>query len=155
MLISPLWRPFLVPFGATAGRSYADVEDGQLHVRFGFLFNGKFPLEKVESVTPSHWPLWAGVGWRTSFRGTVGLVGTYVNIVEIRFTEPVPVNMVIPQRCKQLYISVTDPQGFIGALRDGRAPAKAAPRAKPAAKKKAAPKPRPRKRAAPRGSPKA
>ena len=42
--ISPLWRPVLLLFGATEGRSFAEIEDGELHVRFGFLFDHRFPL---------------------------------------------------------------------------------------------------------------
>ena len=52
ILISPLWRPFLLPFGATAERAFAEIEDGQLHVRFGALFDHRFPLDQVESAEP-------------------------------------------------------------------------------------------------------
>ncbi len=52
-----------------------------LHVRFGWLFDHRFPLSEVEAASPSHWPLWGGIGWRTNFSGTVGLIGTYVRVV--------------------------------------------------------------------------
>jgi len=122
ILISPLWRPFLLPFGATAERSFAEIEDGQLHVRFGALFDQRFPLEQVEGAGQAHWPLWAGVGWRTSFRGTIGLIGTYVNIVEVRFKQPQRVRLVVPQRCRRLVLSLEDPRGFIAALSERPAP---------------------------------
>ncbi len=52
ILISPLWRPFLLPFGATPERAFAAIEDNQLHVRFGRLFDHRFPLKAVEGVAP-------------------------------------------------------------------------------------------------------
>jgi hypothetical protein len=116
ILMSPLWRPLLLPFGGTSQRSYAELEDGTLHVRFGWLFDHRFPLDQVEAASPSHWPLWAGIGWRTNFRGTVGLIGTYVNTVEVRFKEPQRVRMLLPAPCRRLFLSLEDPHDFIAAL---------------------------------------
>ncbi len=116
ILMSPLWRPFLLPFGGTPERSYVELEDGALHVRFGWLFDHRFPLSQVEAASPSHWPVWAGIGWRTNFRGTVGLIGTYVRIVEVRFREPQRVRLLLPTRCQRLYLSLEEPREFIAAL---------------------------------------
>ena len=116
ILISPLWRPLLLPLGGTPKRSFAELEDGQLHVRFGWLFDQRFPLSDVEGASPSHWPVWAGIGWRTNFSGTAGLIGTYVNIVEIRFKEPQRVRMLLPLPCRRLYLSLEEPRDFIAAL---------------------------------------
>jgi len=116
ILISPLWRYLLLPFGATAARSFAEIKDGELHVRFGRLFDHCFPLEEVESVSLGHWPVWAGIGWRTNFRGSVGLIGTYVNTVEVRFKEPQRVRLLVRVRCERLYLSVEDPHAFISAV---------------------------------------
>lgn len=118
ILISPLWRPFLLPFGGTPERSYVELEDGTLHVRFGWLFDQRFPLSDVEGASPSHWPVWAGIGWRTNFRGTVGLIGTYVNIVEVRFKQPIRARLLLPLRCERLYLSLEQPGDFAGALRE-------------------------------------
>ena len=122
ILMSPMWRPLLLPFGGTPERSYAAIEDGELHVRFGWLFDQRFPLSTVEGASPSHWSVWAGIGWRTNFRGTVGLIGTYVNIVEVRFREPQRVRMVLPFACRRLFVSLEEPREFINALRDAVAP---------------------------------
>lgn len=121
ILTSPLWRPFLLPFGVTAERSFASVEDGSLHVRFGQIFDHKFPLEEIEGATLATWPLWAGIGPRTNFRGSVGLVGTYVNIVEVQFKEPQKVRMLVPVTCQRLYLSMEEPHAFVAAL--GKRPA--------------------------------
>ena len=121
ILMSPMWRPLLLPFGGTPERSYVELEDGELHVRFGWLFDQRFPLSAIEGASPSHWSVWAGIGWRTNFRGTVGLIGTYVNIVEVRFREPQRVRMLLPFACRRLYVSLEEPREFINALRDAGA----------------------------------
>ncbi len=102
-----------------------------LHVRFGWLFDHRFPLSEVEAASPSHWPLWGGIGWRTNFSGTVGLIGTYVHVVEVRFKERQRVRIIRPTPCERLYLSVEEPREFIAAL--GRAIATDAPKAPVAA----------------------
>lgn len=121
ILMSPLWRPLLLPFGGTSQRSYVELEDGVLHVRFGWLFDHRFPLNQVAAASPSHWPLLGGIGWRTNFRGTVGLIGTYVNVVEIRFKERQRLRMLLPTSCERLYISLQEPRDFIAALGEATA----------------------------------
>ncbi len=121
ILMSPLWRPLLLPFGGTSQRSYVELEDGVLRVRFGWLFDHRFPLNQVEAASPSHWPLLGGIGWRTNFRGTVGLIGTYVNVVEIRFKERQRLRMLLPTSCERLYISLQEPRDFIAALGEATA----------------------------------
>lgn len=116
LLVSPLWRPLLLPFGATGDRAYVEVENGAVHVRFGFLFDHTFPLEDIETAGNAGWPLWAGIGWRTNFIGSVGLIGSYSNIVELRFHERHSVRMLLPLRCDRLYLSVEDPEAFIDAV---------------------------------------
>ncbi len=142
ILLSPFWRPLLLPFGGTPKRSYVELEDGALHVRFGWLFDHRFPLSQVEAASPSHWPLLGGIGWRTNFRGTVGLIGTYVNVVEIRFKERQRLRMLLPTSCERLYLSLAEPRDFIAAL--GEATAAGTP-AEPVAAGPTAPK-RPRRR---------
>ena len=130
ILVSPFWRALLFPFGVTPERAFAAIDDGELRVSFGRLFDHRFPLEAVETVAPSRWPLWAGIGLRTDFRRTVGLVGAYVNTVEVRFKERQRVRMVVPLPCERLVLSLEDPEAFIAALEKRNvtpeAPAKAA-----------------------------
>jgi hypothetical protein len=153
ILVSPLWRPFLLPFGGSRDRSYVEIEDGTVRVRFGWLFDHRFPLDEVEGASPSHWPVWAGIGWRTNLAGTVGLVGTYVNVVEVRFKKPQRVRMLIPTRCQRLYVSLEEPREFMSALRpeplgeNSRAPAKAAAKPKAAPRRRKGPDGRPSGRA--------
>ena len=97
-----------------------------MHVRFGWLFDQRFPLSEVEAASPSHWPLWGGIGWHTNFSGTVGLIGTYVHVVEVRCKERQRVRIILPTPCERLYVSVEEPREFIAAL--GRAIATDAPK---------------------------
>ena len=113
--ISPLWRPLLLPLGVSAKRSYAEISEGELHVCFG-PFDYYFPLDAVEDATLARWPLWAGVGARTNFRGVVGLIGTYVNVVEIRFKEPQQIRMLLRVPCSRLFLSLGEPHSFINAV---------------------------------------
>jgi hypothetical protein len=114
--LSPVWRPFLLPIRATEKRSFIEIDSEELHVAFG-LFDYHFPLDAVEDVKLSSWPLWAGIGARTNFRGVVGLLGTYVNVVEIDFSAPQQVRMLTRVPCKKLYVSVEDAHEFVAALR--------------------------------------
>jgi hypothetical protein len=114
--LSPLWRPLLFPIRATEERSVIELDTDELHVSFG-VFDYHFPLDAVEDVKLSDWPIWAGVGARTNFRGVVGLVGTYVNVVEITFKEPQRVRMLVRVPCKRLFVSVEDPHEFVAAVR--------------------------------------
>ncbi len=124
--VSPVWRPFLLPLGVTANRSFAEIADGDLHVCFG-RFDYYFPLDDVEEATLARWPIWAGVGPRTDFRGVVALLGTYVNVVEIRFKEPHQIRMLVRVPCKRLFLSLEEPHTFINALKRRTTPeAKAA-----------------------------
>lgn len=115
VLISPLWRLMLRPFGATPERCFVEVGDEELRVSFGRAFYGTFPLDNVEGASLTDWPVWAGIGPRY-FRGTIGLIGAYVNTVEVRFKEPQRMRMLLPVRCKRLLLSMEDPRAFVAAL---------------------------------------
>lgn len=117
ILTSPLWTPFLWPLGVTQRQAYAQLHEGKLHVHFGRVFDAEFPLDEVEGAELARWPLWAGIGPRTDFRGNVGLIGTYVNVVEVRFKEPQRVRLLFPVTCRKLYVSMEEPHAFIEALR--------------------------------------
>lgn len=117
ILTSPLWAPFLWPVGVTRDQAYARLHDGKLHVHFGRVFDAEFPTGAIEGAELARWPLWAGIGPRTDFRGNVGLVGTYVNVVEVRFKEPQRVRLLVPVTCRRLYLSMEEPHAFIEALR--------------------------------------
>ena len=121
--------PLLIPFGVTRERAFVQVGERELRVCFGPLFDYRFPLEAVETVGPTPWPLWAGIGPRVDFRGTVAFVGAYENTVELRFKERQRVRMLVPMPCDRLIVSMEDPEAFIAALEKWTAMPEAAARA--------------------------
>ena len=108
--------PLLSLFGATAGRSYVELTEDKLVARFGWLSHYTFPIADIESAARRSWPWFQGIGWRTSFRGTLGLIGSYDNVVEVRFKRRRSLWMVLPLPCDRLAISLRDPDAFLEAL---------------------------------------
>lgn len=108
----------LALFGITREQAYTEISaDAELHVEFGPVFDEWFRLEDIEEAVPAVWPLWAGIGPRTNFRGAVGIVGTYANVVMVRFKRSQVVRLLMVRvTCDRLYISLQDPRGFISAI---------------------------------------
>ena len=116
MHLSPFWLPLLTLFGATPSRSFVEIDGSTLWARFGF-FHHAFPLDDIEGARERNWPLLFGLGWRTNFVGLVGLIGSYKNVVEIKFRSKHRVNMVIPRLpCNRLTVSLKDPKVFLAHL---------------------------------------
>jgi len=119
MPITQLSQVFLIPFGVSNKRAYAQLHGGKLHVRFGPMFDEQIVLENIERAEEARWPRWAGVGPRTNFRGTVGLIASYGKTVKLTFKEPIDVHLfVVPVKCHRLYISLEDAEGFLKAIRE-------------------------------------
>lgn len=114
--ITPLLRPLLFPLRATGERAVVRVGGGRVEVEFGLLFRGSFPLERIEHVSRSSWPWWAGLGLRIGTRGRVGVVGSFEGIVCLHFNAPQRVRAPLPWRVRDLYLSLEDPRGFIATV---------------------------------------
>ena len=118
MRLDVAWRPLLALFGGTSGDSFAEIRDNVVHFRFGWAFDETVPLTEVEDVRPITWPLWAGIGWRITTRGRVGLIGSRRGVVEVRFRSARRVRLlVIPWQCRAIAVSLIDAEGFVAALR--------------------------------------
>lgn len=124
ILISPAWQPMLRMIGAKPKDAFVEVSANQLRVKFGVL-EEKFPLADVETAQAAEWPLWAGIGPRY-VPGTVGLIGTYLNVVVVRFSKPQRWQMLFPLPFKRLFLSLKEPEKFIDALTAEPPKAKAA-----------------------------
>lgn len=122
ILVTQFSQVLMIPFGVTRRRAFAELHDGELHVRFGPMFDERFPLDNIEAVEVSIWPRWAGVGPRTDFRGRVGLVGSYSNTVRLTLKEPMAVHLfLLPVTCRKLYLSLEDPDAFVREISKPRA----------------------------------
>lgn len=134
--IDARWRPLLLVGGATRANSYVQVDDENVTFRFGGLFSRKVPRDEIASAAVMRWPLWMGIGWRSNLRGTIGLIGSYHGVVEVRLKKAGRAWKVFP--CNRIAVSLEDPQGFIAALDQRDATAKPAETEAAAEPKKAA-----------------
>jgi hypothetical protein len=114
LLVPLLW---VVGFARDAN-SYLAIEGDHLRVRFGWHFNERFPIAAIESVAPTRWPWYYGLGWRGNFNGTIGLVASFQGVVEIRFREDMRVAMLpfLMVRCDRLAVSLEEPEQFMAKL---------------------------------------
>jgi hypothetical protein len=118
---SLIMEPLLALLTSTAANSYVEVSDDRIVARMGLLFHESFPISEVVGVRTRKWPWVFGIGWRTDFRGHVGLIGSYGQVVEVRFRKKGGVHILpflpwptLP--CDRLSVSVADPRGLVRAL---------------------------------------
>ena len=114
MKLDPMWRPITLIGGATRENSYVEFDDHDVTFCFGMLFGHTVQRSNIENVKRRDWPVWAGVGWRTDFFNTVGLIGSYSNVVEIEVKDPITFWRFA--HCKGLVISLEQPDEFVAAL---------------------------------------
>lgn len=115
------WTLLLLLFGSTRSNSFVEIGEGRLHAKMGLFFDETFSLTDVVGVRKTTWPWLMGIGWRADFFGHVGLVGSYGEVVEVRFREKRRIGMApIPFRllpCDRLSVRVEDTEGLVEALR--------------------------------------
>lgn len=120
MQLSTLFTPLLALFGGTRSRSYLDLDDQGVRLRFG-IFDERVPLEAIASAEPTTVPLIAGVGWKVG-PGTVGLLGSQQGTVRLTLREPRPMRFFgFPVRTRNVVVSLEEPDAFLADLR-GRLP---------------------------------
>ena len=105
---------FSVPLGFGPKRSGLRVQDGTLHVRFGWGFRTEIPLTSIKDAKPNHDRVrsWGAHGWR----GRWLVNGSSRDIVELTIDPPARAYVVAaPIRLRTLCVSVTDPQALIAA----------------------------------------
>lgn len=113
---APAARPLLALFGATAQRSFVDVDDASVRLRFG-AFDETVARMEIVSAESVRWPLLAGVGWRLVSDG-VGLIGTLKNVVGLRLRSRRTVKLfpLFSVGAQTLYVSVDRPDELIALL---------------------------------------
>jgi hypothetical protein len=116
MRIDPAWRPLVLVGGAIKSNSYVDVTAEAVTFHFGYAFNHTEDRNDIYEIKPREWPWWAGIGWRTNLRGTVGIIGSYKGVVEVAFTGKSKAWGFFP--LNRIAVSLEDPEGFIAELAD-------------------------------------
>jgi hypothetical protein len=119
MRVDPMWRPLLLVGGATRENSYVEFDNHDVTFCFGMLFGHTVARSQIAVVRRREWPVWMGIGWRPDFVHTMGLIGSYSDVVELEFTDPVQYWRV--GRCERLAVSLEQPDEFIAALSVQRA----------------------------------
>lgn len=111
--------PLFALFGGTPGRSFAEISENGLRLKFGWLFDYRFPLNEVETAEGITWPWILGIGWRATLTGRIGLIGSLSDVVEIRLMRPRRVWMLIPWLpCDRIAVSLEQPEEFLAALKN-------------------------------------
>ncbi|HEY5160766.1 MAG TPA: hypothetical protein VII83_06795 [Gaiellaceae bacterium] len=117
ILIDSRWLPFMLPFGTRRSRSYLEVSENTLDLVFAPFFRESVPRDRIAAVRPCSWPHFGGIGWRVGRGGTVGLIGSRKNTVEVLLREPQRVRLAfLPMNCRRIVVSVQDPAAFIADL---------------------------------------
>lgn len=111
--------PLFTVLGMSGKSSFVDVdaERGTFRVKGGIWFDETFALDEVESVSPSTWPWWGGLGVKLGPGNSVGVVVSGEGVVAIRFRRPQPMRVLLVVDRPELRVSLQDPDGFMRELR--------------------------------------
>ena len=109
----------LMWLGRNLGEAYVELEDKELRIKLGVLFDEVIPLNDISRVRQSDWPLLGGLGVRSNLRDTVAVVTRPGPVAEISLWRPYRLP-VIPRvywvRAQRLLVSPEDLDGFIADL---------------------------------------
>jgi hypothetical protein len=109
-------RPLLALFTITAARSWVELADDGLRVRYGW-YTTTVPYGLITSGRRTRWPWYAGLGWRTNFRSVLGLIGSYQGVAKITLDPPHRTRLLgIGFGTSELYISLDEPDRFLRDL---------------------------------------
>lgn len=120
------YRPLATVLGLGPRRANIQVANGVLQVRSGWAFAIDIPLTNIESARPAPERMW---GWGVHQACNGWLVnGSRHGVVEILLSHGVkptkaPTAGIFNKPVRRIYVSVTDPDAFIGALADWQLPA--------------------------------
>jgi hypothetical protein len=116
--LDTLWKAPLLLIGATQEKSWADVGDEEIELRFGWSHE-HIPLDRVAGVAPHEWSMFYGLGHRIGPDGPA-FVGSTKNVVEIKLREAQAFHLLlgIHGQYSSFYLSVDDPGAFIAAVNE-------------------------------------
>lgn len=109
--------PLLAICGGLPRSSYVEVGPQEVLLRFGWGFAATIPRDDIEHVRPARWSALAGLGWRVTLKGSIGLIGSLSGVVEISLKRRRVFRVVfLPWPTRKLYVSLQDPEAFLRAL---------------------------------------
>jgi len=106
-------------FGFAGKRAYVELDDEAITFRYGTATE-RVPLAEVESVGPRAWPYYYGLGAKIGPDRGVAYVASFDGVVQVRFTNPRPMNVWGPFRssaARCVTLSLEEPEAFMAALR--------------------------------------
>jgi hypothetical protein len=116
--LDTLWKAPLLIIGATQARSWVEVGDQEIELKFG-LGHEIIPLAEVADVAPHEWSLFYGIGHRIGPDGPA-FVGSTKGVVEIKLKVPHTFHLLLGIKAdyRSFYVSVDQPEAFMAAVRD-------------------------------------
>lgn len=115
---TPTWRWLLALLGATEKRAKVRLDDDSMDVEFG-PFHHRIALADVSKVAVRDLPWWQySIGWRTNLNGSVGLLGSTSNVVQVSLSKPFKAHLFAGVRvtCRELFVSLDAPDAFVTAV---------------------------------------
>lgn len=101
--------------GATASRSYAELAEDALMVKFG-AYEETFPYHEIKSCRKRGWKLIYGIGTRYAPDDTVGFIGSRKGVVELLLKEEREFAILLTVPATRFAFSLQDPDGFLSEL---------------------------------------
>ena len=102
------WTRFLT---STTGPFEAEVADGTVGVRMGWVGHAEIPVERIARITSRRWPWWGGLGVRIA-KGMVAFVPAPGDGVLLEFDGPVTVHAPMSWETDRVLVMAADPERF-------------------------------------------
>lgn len=107
--------PLLV-IGATPARSFVELTDDEVRIRFGTA-EESVPLRQIRDVVRVPWPWYYGLGVRLA-PGGIGYVGSRKGVVHVRLAAEHSFRILFKARMSLpgFFLSLEDPDAFVADL---------------------------------------
>lgn len=105
---------------ASLREMFVVVEPGQIRIKAGFLLDATIPLKNIRSAEPSDHSFFDGIGVRMNLSGTLSVVTSAKNIVQLNLKEPQRMGFVTVRlsKAQRIKLSLEDPQAFLKTVRE-------------------------------------
>ena len=116
--MEPWMLPLLLPFGAKQENSFVAIEDDQLHIKMGKLFDEKIDIKSISDVSLSKWSILGGLGHRVGLKQDMAVLASTKNVIKIHFEDPQALKALGPVYLKinDFYLALQSPEDFISEI---------------------------------------